>query len=435
MKLDPWQQEIMEYEDNILLAKGRRIGATHTFGKKAVDFMATHSNKHPSSQIVCVSLTEDQAQLIIAFATNYAKEKYPKLVGKGKNKPTLNRLTLVVGKEKRILLARPVGATGDAVRGFEGQILMVDEAPKMPKLFWAAARPILATTGGKIWMWGTFFGKDNYFYKQYVKCLNKPGRFKVWNKNTEEVFEEREISEDWTEKQRKEALQFLEDERNDLSKLEYAQEYLAMASEDLTQLFSDDLIYSIMDLEIKSKFPGKKYLGVDVAREGGDEFVEFGINKISENRIEEEVIQVKKNLTIPQGADSIISLDKIHNFKRIYVDDGGLGAGTLDLLKLNPQTRRKSEGINNKSKPINFDETRKRKILKEDLYANLLTIMQRGILHIRKSDEVFMSLKSVQVQHLEGGHIKIFGKNTHIAEALVRAVWGIKEKHLNIWIR
>ena len=135
IKHDPWQKEIVEYEGNICLGKGRRIGATHLFGEKAIEFLMKHHNNHPSSQIVCVSITEDQAQLIILFALQYAEEHYKKFIGKGKYKPTLNRIVLVVNGNRRILVAKPVGATGDSIRGFEGQILMVDEASKMPKLF------------------------------------------------------------------------------------------------------------------------------------------------------------------------------------------------------------------------------------------------------------------------------------------------------------
>ena len=114
--LDDWQEEILNEKGHLLFAKGRRIGATHIFAIKAVEFLMNNQNNHPSSQIVCVSLTEDQAELIIAFATLYAQKKYKKFLGRGKNKPTLKRLIIKVNGNRRILLARPVGNTGDAAR-------------------------------------------------------------------------------------------------------------------------------------------------------------------------------------------------------------------------------------------------------------------------------------------------------------------------------
>ena len=109
IKLDKWQQEILEDEEHhILLWKGRRVGATHLFAYKSVEWMKTHYNPHPTSQIVCASLTIDQAQLIIAFATAYAQEDCPKHIGQGKDSPTLNRLVLNFKGNKRIILSKPV---------------------------------------------------------------------------------------------------------------------------------------------------------------------------------------------------------------------------------------------------------------------------------------------------------------------------------------
>ena len=45
--LDPWQKEILDYKGNILLGKGRRIGATHIFGMKAVEHLVENYNHHP----------------------------------------------------------------------------------------------------------------------------------------------------------------------------------------------------------------------------------------------------------------------------------------------------------------------------------------------------------------------------------------------------
>ena len=58
IQLDNWQQEIMDYKGHILLGKGRRIGATHIFEKKAVDQRTANYNSTPSSQLLCASLTE-----------------------------------------------------------------------------------------------------------------------------------------------------------------------------------------------------------------------------------------------------------------------------------------------------------------------------------------------------------------------------------------
>ena len=174
MQLDQWQDEILDYSGNILLNTGRQVGKTTIFAQKAGDYMM----KNPGSRIIVVSLTEDQAQLMIIMTLDYLEKNDKKWIAKGKYKPTKNKIRLT---NKSQILARPVGNTGDAVRGFTGDVLIVDEASRMPELMWTAAKPTLATTGGQIWMCSTPFGKQGYFYECW---LNKNDRFKIWHVNT-----------------------------------------------------------------------------------------------------------------------------------------------------------------------------------------------------------------------------------------------------------
>jgi hypothetical protein len=108
----------------------------------------------------------------------------------------------------------------------------------------------------------------------------------------------------------------------------------------------------------------------------------------------------------------------------------------MDNLMESP-LKRKAVGINNARRAIEHDykSPRKKQIMKEYLYRNLLTLMEQGKIKLLKSPELFKSLKSVQVEEdVDTKKTKIFGKYTHVAEGLVRAAYCIKEKHLNIWI-
>ena len=433
MKLDKWQEEIIAYESNILLAKGRRIGATHVMGVKAIEYLMKHENKHPSSQIVCVSLTEDQAQLIILFALQYAQKKYPKFIAKGKDKPQLNRLILKVNGNRRILLARPVGVTGDSVRGFEGQVLMVDEASRMPKLFWAAAKPILLTTGGKIWMWSTFKGKQEYFWKSFDESHNKrdiKARFKTWLLNTPEVIENRPISESWTKEQRNEAIKILEEEKRDMTILEFNQEYMAIPSDKMRQLFDEELIIKCQTLNRPEEIGyGDFYLGVDVARLGEDESTFEVVKKIDKNNYHHvEHIYTTKTLTT-NTTEKIFQLDNKFHFKQIFIDAYGVGTGVFDQLLSNDRTKRKSVAIGHSSKPLDYEEKKKEKVKEWDLYENLKALMEQGKIKLLKSDKVFHSLNSIQYEY-EENKIIITGSDKHVADGLVRASWCAKDKTL-----
>lgn len=445
IKLDKWQQEILEDEENhILLAKGRRIGATHLFAIKAVEWIKTHHNNHPTSQIVCSSITSDQAQLIIAFATNYAEKEYPKLMGKGKNKPTLNRLILKVKGERRILLAKPVGDTGKSARGFEGQVLMVDEGGFQPDLFFNAAKPILATTGGKIWMFGTFDGREGYFWKNYEKAVIKKdpkARFKVWEMNTETVARERPISESWTKEQRKELIEFLQEEKEDMSEMAYAQEYMGIAALDKRQFYSDKWIDKVCHINeskpvISSK--GRNYGGFDLARMGGDYFTSEIFQKINDKKIIQIDHYTRKLLLTTDNEDLIIEYTRKWNCRQSGIDAGAgtLGVSVYDHLQRINDMKRRIIAMNNRAISIN-QEDGKQRLYNEDLHDNLRALGERGEIHLFNRDDIKASFRSVRWDIVKDPHglnkVKISGRDTHIVEGAMRAIeLASKDKGLSI---
>lgn len=448
--LDDWQRDILDYEGHIGLAKGRRIGATHLFAIKAVEHMVKHENHHPSSQIVCMSITEDQAKLIISFATAYAQAKYPSYIAKGKDKPTLNRLVLKIKGNRRILLARPVGATGASARGFEGQVLMVDEAAFHPSFLWDAAKPILMTTGGKIWMWSTFNGKStekdrNYFWDKYEEAVEKKdpkARFKFWVKDSEQVIKNRPISASWTREQREEAIKFLEEEKRDMSPQSYAQEYMAIASEHLKQFFPNDLIEMVCTLD-PSKNVGRLgdfYGGFDLARMGGDQFTAEILKKIDNDAIIQVDHYSKTMLDTVENENLVKEFTLRWDCVKSAIDSGSgtLGVSVLDHLLRDEAVKRRIVAINNRKVIIDKDNGTQ-KLFKVDLYDNLKAMMYRGQIKLFNSEEVKSSLRSVQIDMKENAQgitqATISGRFTHIAEGLVRAAWLAREKSLNVWMR
>ena len=133
MKYDNWQKEILAAQGNVLLNKGRQIGGTEIFAHKAAEFIIAN----PNEQIICVSDTLEQAENIIIMVLAYLQEHHPKEIQRGKHKPTKTRVWV---KGNGHIRSRPVGETGDAIRSFTGKILYVDEASKMPRALWIAAK-------------------------------------------------------------------------------------------------------------------------------------------------------------------------------------------------------------------------------------------------------------------------------------------------------
>ena len=438
-KLDKWQEDVLKVEGNLLLCTGRQIGKTTIMAIKAAIRM-----KERRTQIVVASLTQDQAQLIIAMTLDFLERNYKTSIQKGKFKPTQNRLYLTNNSS---MIARPVGNTGNAIRGFTGDVLIVDEGSRIVPKIWTAAKPTLLSTGGETWMCSTPNGKRtkkgklNYFYECF---LNKNKRYNVIYMDSETAINNREISETWTKEKQAKAIQFLKDEKKDMTHLQYSQEYLAQFVDEIRQLFPNELIDKICILKRREEPRPKEYtdftLGVDVGRYGeGESTFEIldGTNK-------KAIVQVE-NLTTKKTAltltsDKIISLDKNYEFGRrcIGIDSAGPGAGVFDdLWKHSREMQNKIIGLENARRVIEKSmdkEDRLGRLMKEHLYNALIIAMERGEILLLDDDEIKESLRSIQVDYNASGKICIYGYYSHIAEGIVRALWCVENKGLNMFI-
>ena len=70
MIYDEWQKEYIEHDGNCLLCTGRQVGKTVCTSHKVSNYVL----KHAKSTVIVVSLTEDQAKLIVAMCLNYLEE-------------------------------------------------------------------------------------------------------------------------------------------------------------------------------------------------------------------------------------------------------------------------------------------------------------------------------------------------------------------------
>ncbi len=410
MKLDNWQQEVMDTKGHICLRSGRQVGKSTVISEKAGEF-ALHN---PKKVIMVISAVERQAALLFEKILAYIYQKNKSAIKTGKDRPTKHKLQLKNGATIHCL---PTGESGYGIRGFTINMLIADEAAFIPEDVWSAVTPMMATTGGDIILLSTPFGREGYF----ARCF-KDKKFTKFHISSEDC---PRIDQD-----------FLTHEKETMSKIQYAQEYLGEFVDELMQLFPDKLIKDCQTLSRSNPISiSSCFLGVDVARLGGDETT-FEIvdrrDRLKVNHIEN--ITETEN-TITDTARQIIKLDNRYHFKKIYVDSGGLGIGVVDVLREGPSTRRKVVEINNASRPIEHgDKARTKKTLKEDLYNNLLTLMEKKQIRLLDDPEIFQSLKSVQYEYVDGGKFRIFGRYTHIAEGLIRAAWCNKDKSLNIYI-
>lgn len=435
--LDDWQKELIDCKARrILLCKGRQIGGTFTFSRKAA--MRLVSQK--GCRIIVSSITEEQAQLVIVMVLDYLESHYPKLLKKPYSRnQTKSIINLTTGSS---IKSRPVGATGNSIRGFTGDILYLNEVSRMPEFVLEAAKAILLTTDGEIWMDSTPFGEGTYFHRAFI---NKANIWKVFYHTSEEVMKNRPISETWTQRQRDGAFRTLKEEREEMTKLQYQQEYLGLFVGGIQRFFPDELIDSCCVVSPGSNFLSggdPVFQGIDIARMGGDETVLVSLKK-NETMLSQVDMEIPEGQRLTDTARLIIHKDEEFNHKRIYIDDGGMGVGVYDILYEHFKGR-KVVAINNARRgfekeivrrPAKWSKTKERKttLLKTDLYNNLKNLMENNKIRLFNSPELRQSLRSIQYENTDGV-LKIYGNYSHIAEALIRAAWCVKDKHLKLWV-
>ena len=409
--LDDWQTKVLNEEGNIVLRSGRQVGKSTVISIKAGEYAINNKTKC----VMIIASVERQALLLFEKVLSYIHNKDKSVICKGKKRPTKHKLQL---KNGSTILCLPTGDSGYGIRGHTIDMLIADEAAFIPEEVWTAVTPMLAITKGKIILLSTPLGKKGYFYRSF----------------TDPTFKSFHVSaEDCPRKNQ----DFLDQERARMTAAQYAQEYLGMFVDKLMQIFPDELIKKCQTQKRRPFVMSLRdyYLGVDIARMGEDDSTFEIIDRTSkDNLIHVENLVTKRTLTT-ETTQMILTLEEKYEFNQIFIDAYGVGTGVFDQLLTTDETKRKVIAINHFRRPLDRDEKQKTKVTKEDIYNNLLALMERGEIQLLDDDEVFLSLKSIQYEIDEvTKKLKIFGSHAHIADGLVRAAWCSKDKHLNPFI-
>ncbi|MAF43366.1 MAG: hypothetical protein CMI54_04225 [Parcubacteria group bacterium] len=414
LTLDDWQKKYIEQEGNCFILCGRQSGKSAAmsikFGKRA----ATRKNRI----VLMLAFTEKQAYALFFKTLEYLEAVYPRMIDKRTGyKPTKHVINLRNGSK---IMCYAAGLTGEGIRGYTVTDLVIDEAAAMSREVFVAVSPMLSVTGGTMDLSSTPKGKEGYFYEASLR----------------DDFEHFYVSAEDCPRHTK---QYLDNEKKHMSKLEYAQEYLAIFLDDLKRVFSDELLDRVSVYSRSSPIQNNSYyLGVDCARLGGDETTYIIIDGTNKDKFKQTESIAKTGTLVTQIADEIIELDKVWKFKKIGIDDAGVGAGVFDILLKDSPVKHKVIGLSNAKRALDRTDKSFVKALKEDMYLNLLTMLENNKLKLLRDSDLIASLKNIQYEYVvtEGKktRFRIFGNNTHIAEGLIRAAWLLKSKSLKLWV-
>lgn len=444
MEFDKWQQEIIDYKGSLTLTSGRQVGKSTTVGRRRAKLML----EYPGSISLIIAPAQRQSSQLFLKTMSWLETKHWELIDKAggyQNNPELSMRrnmelrrifeqengiyaeqptkTMVKLKNGSICYALPAGKTGIYLRTFALDFLDIDEAAYVPDPVYTALKPMLAVAAKKGLGWETFlstpFGRGGFFFEA---CHSDD--YKHFHMSSEDCHR---IPKD-----------FLLKERKRLTKIEYAQEYLGKFTDEFQQYFPTDLIKKCMTFmrwNHKTDYkPGLKYYyGHDYAGPGVDEnasvIAEMSGNgklKIIEPETDDEKNTTKTNRRIE-------ARDEKFKFRKLFVDSGGFGCGPTD--ELTKMLGRRVVGLNNAKKRVQVEgEEKKRGIMKEDLYSNAKSLMERGEIEIINNLKLLKSLKCMTYEYTADRNLKIYGKYSHLAEAFVRACWAVKEKGLKLFV-
>lgn len=375
--------------------------------------------KSPCDYLV-LALTEKQAYNLFFKTLMYLESEHPREIKRGNDKPTKHEIQL---KNGVTIMCYAAGLTGEGIRTFTIKKLFIDEAAPMSREVFISVMPMLSVTGGTMDVASTPRGKAGFFYECSLR----------------DDFKKFYVSAEDCPRHPKE---FLESQKKTMSHLEYAQEYLAQFLDELKRVFSDDWLKNVCILEKRKEIIQNEnyYLGADIAGMGSDETAITILDRIIRDKkieqVESEVLNRKDTTEITQR---ILEFNASYKLKMIGIDDGGVGFGVWSELIKNPKTKGKTFALNNASRQTDGEGEKSKKLLKVEMYLNLLNLGEQNIIKLLKDDELINSLKSVQYEYLQIENrpsvFTIFGNDTHKVEGVIRATWlATQDKSLKLFV-
>ncbi len=218
-----------ESKEGILLCS-RQWGKSTITAAKAV----RHAWMNPGSLVLVVSPSERQSGEFVLKA-----EGFVALQGEKATKDKHNRLSLGLPNKSRIV---GLPASEAKVRGFSADLLVVDEASRVPDALYRSLRPTLAVSDGSVWLVSTPWGKRGFFWETWERCGPEVERIRVTALECPRISPE-----------------FLARERTRMGEKWFRQEYLCEFLDVDSGVFGRDLIVGAIREDVAPlKFPRRR---------------------------------------------------------------------------------------------------------------------------------------------------------------------------------
>jgi phage FluMu gp28-like protein len=230
---DPWQEDLLESEAaRVLLNVARQAGKS-----TVAALIGLHrALYHPGSLVLILAPSERQArETFEKVAKFYAK------VGNPVPADSDRKLGIELANRSRI---EALPGSERTTRGFSGvDLLVVDEAARVEDALVYSIRPMLAVSGGRLFMLSTPYGRRGVFYEEWTG---------------EESWERYEVPANQCPRI---PASFLASERRSMPEWWFAQEYGCEFRETEDQLWTHEMIEGARDDELAEyRFEGDEEL-------------------------------------------------------------------------------------------------------------------------------------------------------------------------------
>jgi len=207
---DPWQGEFLRSgHGRVLLNCCRQAGKSTTTAVLALH----RALYYPASLILLVSPSLRQSSELFKKVREFmaVMDESPPLTED-------NRLSCTLANGSRIL---SLPSSEGTIRGYSSVDLVIeDEAARVPDDLYHSIRPMLAVSGGRLILMSTPFGKRGHFFQEWDQGGDRWQRFRITAADVPRI-----------------SAEFLAEEKKALPEAWYAQEYEGLFVESLDQVF------------------------------------------------------------------------------------------------------------------------------------------------------------------------------------------------------
>lgn len=401
-----YQRAVMECDGNRIIQRwGRQSGKTWILGRKGLKEGATV----PGGNVLITAASRRQAIELYRGVQQAVKDSVL----------TENQWGIVDNKKTEMIFdhggrikAIPSGNDGRSIRGFTADTIIVDEAAYVPDVvFTQVLSSMLATKEhGEFILASTPNGKSGFFYEKHHQAqkgstidMSTGRRYEgdLWTEFHVTSEEAPRVGND-----------FIKEQQQQLSKLEYRQEILGEFVETASNFFAGETIENCLhDAGTIKQQTDSCYLAVDPAAHGADRAVYCSIDTTG-NVFE---LDYDESVSLTHVIGQIRKKEKEHDYSMILIEENGLGEGVIDDLRREEDALRHARGL----------RTTLRK--KESIYNNLKKALENE--QILLPDEPGLlerELKDLQYELNARGNMKIHaanGRHDDFADALAFAVY------------